>query len=191
MRLKILDTGHRLLDKALFAIIAAVTRQPVLDIVKLSRYRRDFYASQAMTQAAMRGPSAWSVCDRELMAAIVARTSECQWCTKAHAAVAEGACGDQARVAAVLDDVETAPIDAPLRATLLLLRKLTREHAIDADDVRAVLAAGVSHQQLEDALAVSFVFNITARLAETFGFAMATPAAFHSGAKYLLARGYQ
>src|SRR5262249_15013882 len=29
--------------------------------------------------------------DRELMAALVAKTNECEWCTKAHAAVAEGA----------------------------------------------------------------------------------------------------
>jgi hypothetical protein len=32
---------------------------------------------------------------------------------------------------------------------------------------------------------------VTTRLAEAFGFAMATPEAFASGAKYLLARGYR
>jgi FAD/FMN-containing dehydrogenase len=36
-----------------------------------------------------------------------------------------------------------------------MLRKLTREHAVNADDMRAVLAAGVSREQIEDALAVS------------------------------------
>jgi hypothetical protein len=72
-----------------------------------------------------------------------------------------------------------------------MLKKLTREHTIDADDVRAVLAAGVSPEQVEDALAVGFAFNVTTRLAEAFGFAMATPEAFASGAKYLLARGYR
>jgi hypothetical protein len=72
-----------------------------------------------------------------------------------------------------------------------MLRKLTREHTVSADDMRAVLAAGVSPQQVEDALSVSFAFNVTTRLAEAFGFAMATPEAFESGAKYLLARGYR
>jgi len=40
-----------------------------------------------------------------------------------------------------------------------MLGKLTREHAVDQDDMRAVLAAGASRQQIEDALAVCFSFN--------------------------------
>ena len=191
MRLAILDKGHRFGTKLLFAIIRAVSRQPVLDVIKLVKYRPDFFRAQAVTHEAMRGPSAWSVGDRELMAAVVARANQCEWCTTAHSAVAGGAYGDRARVAAVLADLETAPIEEPLRATLRMLRKLTREQTIDAGDVRAVLAAGVSAEQVEDALAVGFAFNVTARLAEAFGFAMATPEAFESGAKYLLARGYR
>ena len=125
------------------------------------------------------------------MAALVAQTNACEWCTNAHSAVAEGAYGDRTKIAAVLADLDTAPIDEPLRATLRMLRKLTREHTIGADDIRAVLAAGVAREQVEDALAVGFAFNMTARLADAFGFAMATPKAFESGAKYLLARGYR
>jgi alkylhydroperoxidase family enzyme len=91
----------------------------------------------------------------------------------------------------VLSDLETAPIEESLRATLGMLRKLTREHAVTADDMRAVLYSGVSRQQIEDALAVCFAFNITARLANAFGFALPTREAFDAGAKYLLARGYR
>ncbi len=193
MRLRILDSGHRLATKALFAIIRAVTRQPVLDVIKLVQYRADFYGRpmQRVTHEAMRGRSAWSVGDRELMAALVAKTNGCDWCTQAHAAVARGAYRDAARVAAVLADVETAPIEEPLRATLRMLRKLAREHAVGADDMRAVLAAGASREQIEDALAVSFAFNTVGRLADAFGFAQPGPAAFEAGAKYLLARGYR
>ena len=191
MRLEILVRGHRLATKLLFAVIRAATRQPVLDVIKLVKYRPDFYRAQAVTHEAMRGPSAWSVGDRELMAAVVARTNECQWCTAAHSAVAGAAYGDRARVDAVVADLDAAPLDEPLRATLVMLRTLTREHAVGADDVHKVLAAGASPAQVEDALAVAFAFNVTARLAEAFRFAMATPEAFESGAKYLLARGYR
>jgi uncharacterized peroxidase-related enzyme len=191
MRLAILDRGHGWGTKLLFALIRTVSRQPVLDVLKLVKYRPDFYRAQALTHEAMRGPSQWSVGERELMAAVVARTNECEWCATAHSAVATGAFGDRALVAAVLADLESAPIGEPLRATLRLLRKLTREQTVSAEDVRAVLAAGVSPAQVEDALAVAFAFNMTTRLAEAFGFAMATPAAFEAGAKYLLARGYQ
>jgi AhpD family alkylhydroperoxidase len=193
MRLAILDSGHSFGTKALFAFIRAVSRQPVLDVIKLVKYRADFYGTpmQSITQEAMRGPSAWSVGDRELMAALIANTNGCEWCTKAHSAVAEGAYRDPTKVSAVLSDLEKAPIEEPLRATLRLLRKLTRENAVDADDIRAVLAADASRQQIEDALAVCFAFNTMVRLADAFGFVVPGPKAFEAGAKYLLARGYR
>ena len=193
MRLAILDSGHGFGTKALFALIRSVSRQPVLDVVKLVKYRADFDGGpmQGVTQEAMRGPSTWSVGDRELMAAFVAKTNQCEFCTKAHAAVAKRAYGDGKMVTAVLSDLDTAPIEEPLRATLLMLGKLMREHAVDADDMRAVLAAGASRRQIEDALAVCFSFNVVGRLADAFGFFVPGPDAFEVGAKYLLARGYR
>jgi hypothetical protein len=91
----------------------------------------------------------------------------------------------------VLSDLETASIEEPLRATLRMLGKLTREHTVDADDMRAVLSAGVSREQIEDALAVCLAFNTTDRLADTFGFFVPGPKAFEAGAKFLLRRGYR
>ncbi len=191
MRLMILDRGHSFGTKALFALIRLFSRQPVLDVIKLVKYRPDFYGAQEITHEAMRGASAWPVGDRELMAAFVAKNNECEWCVAAHAAVASRAYHDEGRVAAVLSDLETAPIEEPLRATLRMLRKLTREGEVTADDMRAVLSSGVSREQIEDALAVCFAFDITTRLANTFGFTLASRGAFEAGAKYLLARGYR
>jgi len=193
MRLRILDSGHGFGTKALFALIQAASRQPVLDVIKLVKYRSDFYGEPMgkVTQEAMRGPSAWSVADRELMAAFVSKTNQSEFCTKAHSAVAQRAYGDGKAVSALLSDVDTAAIEEPLRATLIMLRKLTRESTVDTDDMRAVLAAGATRQQIEDALAVCFSFNVIGRLADTFGFSVPGPEAFESGAKYLLARGYR
>jgi AhpD family alkylhydroperoxidase len=193
MRLTILDSGHGLGTKALFALIRTISRQPVLDVIKLVKYRADFYGGpmQGVTQEAMRGPSAWSVADRELMAASVAKTNQCEFCTKVHAAVAQLAYAGGKTVSALLSDLDTAATEEPLRATLLMLRKLTHEGAVDADDMRAVLVAGASRQQIEDALAVCFSFNVISRLADAFGFFVPGPNAFEAGAKYLLARGYR
>jgi AhpD family alkylhydroperoxidase len=193
MRLRILDSGHGFGTKALFALIQAASRQPVLDVIKLVKYRSDFYGEPMgkVTQEAMRGPSAWSVADRELMAAFVSKTNQSEFCTKAHSAVAQRAYGDGKAVSALLSDVDTVAIEEPLRATLIMLRKLTRESTVDTDDMRAVLAAGATRQQIEDALAVCFSFNVIGRLADTFGFSVPGPEAFESGAKYLLARGYR
>jgi len=193
MRLLILDRGHGFGTKALFALIRTASRQPVLDIIKLVKYRPGFYGGPmgAVTQEAMRGPSAWSVGDRELMAAFVASINHSEFCTRTHTAVAQRAYGEGKPVSAMVSDPEAAPVSEPLRATLRMLGKLTREHTVDADDMRAVLAAGASRQQIEDALAVCFSFNVISRLADAFGFFVPGPEAFASGAKYLLARGYR
>jgi uncharacterized peroxidase-related enzyme len=191
MRLTILERGHRLRTKALLALVRLVSRQPVVDAVRLALYRPEFYGAGPLTHEAMRGPSAWSVGDRELMAAFVSKVNECQFCIAAHSATSGLWYGDDAKVAATLADSETAPIDEPLRATLRLLGKLTREHSVDADDMRAVLAKGVAPEQIEDALAVCLAFNVTNRLADAFDFNVASPAAMNAGARYLLKRGYR
>jgi uncharacterized peroxidase-related enzyme len=193
MRLKILNSGYTFGTKVLFAFIQLASRQLVPDAAKLVFYRADFYGDpmKKITHEAMRGPSAWSVGDRELMAAFVSKTNECEFCIGAHSATAAGAYHDVARVTAVLSDLETAPIEEPLRATLRMLRKLTREHAVDANDMRTLLAAGVSREQIENALAVGFAFNTTNRLADAFGFFVPGPKGFESGAKFLLMRGYK
>jgi uncharacterized peroxidase-related enzyme len=193
MRLSILDNGHRFGTKVLFAIIRAVSRQPTPEVVKVVMYRPDFFGAhmKVLTHEAMRGHSEWSVGDRELMAAIVSKANKCEYCTKAHSAVSVRAYRDEAKVSETLSNLETAPIDEPLRATLRMLDKLTREHVVEADDMRAVLAAGASRAQIEDALAVCFAFDVTNRLADTFEFSVPGAKAFEAGAKFLLARGYR
>ncbi len=193
MRLAILDSGHGFWTKALFAFIRAVSRQPTPEPFKLIAYRPDFFGthSRKLTHEAMRGSSAWSVGDRELMAAFVSTANECEYCIKAHSAVSAKAYQDATKVSATLSDLETAPIGEPLRATLRLLRKLTIEHSVDAEDMRAVLVAGASREQVEDALAVAFAFNTTNRLADAFRFSVPGSEAFEAGAKFLLARGYR
>ena len=81
MRLDILDRGHSLGTKALFAVIRTVSRQAVPDVVKTMKYRPNFFGSpmSELIQDAMRGPSPWSVGDRELMAAFVSKTNECEF----------------------------------------------------------------------------------------------------------------
>ena len=92
----------------------------------------------------------------------------------------------------MLADPATAPISDKLRATLAFLRKVTREYeAVTPDDVRAVLAAGVTREQIEDALQVSFAFNVITRLADTFEFEVRSEAAADVGATRLLTRGYK
>jgi alkylhydroperoxidase family enzyme len=97
-----------------------------------------------------------------------------------------------ARTQRVLDDYTTAPIDEKLRATLGLLRKMTVDpEALGPDDVRAVLALGVSREAVEEAMHVAYLFNVYDRLADTLGWDVPAQEGFYaSSARRLLGRGY-
>ncbi len=193
MRLDILNRGYRPGTKMLFALIRLFSGHPVPDAAKLVFYRPDFYGARAkaFTHEAMRGPSAWSVGDRELMAAYVSAANESAFCIGAHTATASQAYHDRAKVQGVLADLESASVEEPLRAALRMLGKLTAEGTVSAEDMRDVLSAGVSPRQVEDALAVCAAFNTTDRLADAFGFEVLSPEGFEAGARYLLKRGYR
>lgn len=125
------------------------------------------------------------------MAAYVSSLNESRFCVGAHSATATMALRDKSLVSAVIADLDMAPIEEPLRATLRMLGKLTRAHSVSAQDMRAMLDAGATRQQIEDALAVAFCFNVTTRLADAFEFRLLSPEGYESGAKYLLKRGYR
>jgi hypothetical protein len=81
VRLTILDGGHTLAKKALFVMIRTVSRVPVPDVVKTILYRPEFFGTPAseVFQAAMRGPSEWTVAEREMMASYVSKVNECEF----------------------------------------------------------------------------------------------------------------
>jgi hypothetical protein len=81
VRLAKLDSGHTFATKALFAMIRVMSKHPAPDVVKTLRYRPEFFGGQMgpVFQEVMRGPSEWSIGDRELMAAYVSKTNECEF----------------------------------------------------------------------------------------------------------------
>ena len=95
MRLGILNDGYGFGTRLLFSLIRVVQPPAVPDAARLTFYRPDFYGSysKALTHEAMRGPSAWSVAERELMAAYVSKVNDCPFCIGAHTATASLAPG--------------------------------------------------------------------------------------------------
>lgn len=80
MRLKAPERGH-LSSRLLYAVIRAASGFRAPDVVRTLRYRPGFFGGphSAHTHAAMRGPSAWSVGERELFAAFVSRLNQCHF----------------------------------------------------------------------------------------------------------------
>lgn len=79
MRLRVVERGHRLPQKLLMGMIRIVSRQRVVDIIRTLLYRPEFLGRplSVWTQAVMRGPSEWSVGERELFAAFTSRLNQC------------------------------------------------------------------------------------------------------------------
>ena len=79
MRLKRLESSHRLPQKPILGIIRLVNRRRAPDIVRTLFYRPEFLGRpiSEWTQAVMRGPSDWSVAERELFAAFTSRLNQC------------------------------------------------------------------------------------------------------------------
>jgi alkylhydroperoxidase family enzyme len=94
-------------------------------------------------------------------------------------------------VSAALEDWSTAPLDERLRASLGFLRKLTLEpDGVGPADVKAVRAAGVSAEALEDAIDVCALFNIIDRVADALGFEVPESEYSRRVAPGFLAGGY-
>jgi uncharacterized peroxidase-related enzyme len=176
----------------LIRVISLALGARLPDAARVASYHKGFVGTAlgAWAQAAMRGPSEWSVAERELMAAMVAMWNSCPFCVGAHRAIAVHGM-DKAVADAALADYHTAPISEPLRATLAVLETMTlRPDELEDGQVRAVLAAGVTRRQLDDAAAVAAVFNIVTRYANALDFAIPTDAEFDKAAGMMLKRGY-
>jgi len=78
VRLKKVHTGHRLREKAILSVMRVMTGHAP-GVVRTLFYRREFFGRpfSELTQQVMRGPSPWSVGERETFAAFVSRLNQC------------------------------------------------------------------------------------------------------------------
>ncbi|HWE75442.1 MAG TPA: hypothetical protein VG328_19940 [Stellaceae bacterium] len=191
MRLPEIDRGDSFGRRLLIGFISFVSRMRLPDAARVAFYHKEFSAPIGQwTQAAMRGPSDWSIGERELMAALVAKWNSCPFCVSAHGAVAAKEI-ERPLIDKVLADYRTAPIPVRLKATLQFLEIMTlRPMGLTAEDAETALSAGVSAQMLEDAAAVGATFNIITRYANALDFAMPSQDEFDRAAGMLLKRGY-
>jgi hypothetical protein len=79
VRLKRVEHGHRLKEKLMLGMIGLINRRRAPDILRTLFYRPELLGRpiSAWTQAVMRGPSDWSVSERELFAAFTSKLNQC------------------------------------------------------------------------------------------------------------------
>ena len=192
MRLSEIDRGDGFANCLLIGFISVVSAMRLPDAARGALYHKNFFGTPmgVWTQAAMRGPSVWSIGERELMAAMIAKWNSCPFCIGAHGAVAARAL-QRPVVDEVLADYHAAPISEALKAVLAFLEVMTlRPEELSAKHAKAVLHSGVAGGALQDAIAVGTVFNIITRYALAFDFALPSAREFDRAAGMLLKRGY-
>jgi hypothetical protein len=81
MRLRILESGFRLLQKAILSILGAVSGGKVPGPILVLSYRRELCGKYlaACFQEGMRKTTEWSLGEVELFAAFVSRLNECRY----------------------------------------------------------------------------------------------------------------
>lgn len=79
MRLGNLERGHTLGVRLFLRIVRLMSRKEPADVVKTIYYRPSFWgaAYSTMLNDMMRGPSEWTVGERELFAAFTSRLNLC------------------------------------------------------------------------------------------------------------------
>ena len=192
MRLPEIDRGDSVKNRLLIKMISMVSGMRLPDAARVAFYHKEFLSAAlgAWTQAAMRGSSSWSVAERELMAAMVAKWNACPFCVGAHSAVAAKTI-ERPLIDAVLADFRSAPISDALKGTLAFLEVMTlRPAELSAAHASDALRSRVTVEALKDAAAVATVFNIITRYANALAFAMPSQAEFDRAATMLLKRGY-
>jgi uncharacterized peroxidase-related enzyme len=118
----------------------------------------------------MRGPSALSAADRELLGAFVSSLNACPYCHDVHneAVKAYGIAGELAK--ACRDDLAGAQLDEKLKPLFALVRKSTEAaYKVTDADFEAAYAAGWDDDAIQDAILVGCLFNFMNRLVSTLG----------------------
>ena len=141
-------------------------------------------------EAIMRGASAFTAGERELMAAYVSRLNSCTYCASSHSEAAIVLGVERHLLEALMADVDTAPIDKRFKPIFKFLKKLTlTSYKMVQGDDDAVYAEGWDERALHDVIMVCCCFSFMNRLADGYGLP-SDPARFKARAKRHAEEGY-
>ncbi|MFO1159439.1 MAG: carboxymuconolactone decarboxylase family protein [Reyranellaceae bacterium] len=156
-----------------------------------SKYPEIYGAWARMSEALMNGPSPLDQGERELILAYAAGAAGCRFVCVAHSAVAYARGVAPGTVERLLENPETAPIEARLRPLLAYAAKLmVTPGAMTQADADAVFAAGWDERALQDTIAITARAAFMQRLVEGHGFVPMSPEKAAERAAHRLMLGY-
>jgi len=187
-----MERGTDVAAKIKIAVVGVLMRERTPDIARMFMYRPAYFGKPltAYIQALLRGPSEWTIGERELFASFVSHCNDCAYCHASHRAVAVRALGSEL-VDAVFHDWRTAPVTPQLRAVLEFLELVTKGKPIERNEIERVLESGVSEAGLQTAVHISIVFTVINHVADALGFEVESASSLAKSADHLLRMGYR
>jgi uncharacterized peroxidase-related enzyme len=147
----------------------------------LTRFSHEIMHEEAPISSAM----------RELIAAYTSSLNRCEFCMKAHAAVAAWLYKDEALVWSVLRDMEASPLPEPDKAMIRFVKKVTlNSDSINEADIAALHGSGWEDTSIFYAIAVSALFNFYNRFVSANGVKPVSDAAFRRFGRRMAEHGY-
>jgi uncharacterized peroxidase-related enzyme len=127
-------------------------------------------AWNAHYEEAMKGDSALSKAEREMIAVVVSVANDCAYCIAAHSAALRKLTKDPALADQIAADHALADVPERMKKALDYAVKLTRRPAeMTETDVDTLRAAGFTDEDVMDIAEVTALFNFSNRLASGLG----------------------
>jgi uncharacterized peroxidase-related enzyme len=192
IRLPVIERGRGFRTLALRPVLRWFFGQPTPGFVKVLLYRHKFFGKPVgrYGQTVLRGPSGWSVAERELFAALVSVENQCGYCAGVHGANAGVVLGR-----GVVDDVvhgrDPGQAGPRVAAMVPFLRRLSQgADRIGTADVVALRSAGLDDEEILDAVHAAVLLEICNRVVNALGVEPMDPAQNRRAARFLLRHGY-
>ena len=192
LRLETIRKPQRIKARVMTTLAPLVLGARAPDIMYVLLHREELFGRgiNAWSQEVMRGPSEWSVGERELFAAWVSRKNACRFCEVSHTQVATLAIGKDV-VTTVLRGERDENFSEKAFSMLPFLEKLALDpDAISETDLEGPRAAGVSDAAIEDAVHVCAIFSVMNRIVFAMGCRVMEGKQLEAAAKLLFTKGY-
>jgi uncharacterized peroxidase-related enzyme len=193
MKLGAVERGSGATGKLKLLAASAVLRDRAPDVLRTMLYRPEFFGRDFLryTHQLMRGPSEWTVGERELFAGYVSQLNKCSFCTTMHCSIASKVLGQEV-VEAALSDRPGASLPPQVRGALAFLEKLMKQpRLLGGRDVHDALAAGITETGLMTVVHVGVNFSIINRIADALGFEIPSTTSVARLGSLLLRVGYK
>jgi uncharacterized peroxidase-related enzyme len=162
-------------------------------ITGLLNYRQDTALPiRQLTQILLRGESALTEGERELIATVTSQGNQCKFCTAAHSAAADAYYGESSTTDKVKNDLANAPVSAKMKYLLEIARRVQADaRTVSPDLVEKARGEGATDGEIHDTVLIAALFCLYNKYVDGLASVTPTEPAFYERlAGILKTKGY-